>query len=103
MKNKWDEISIKAYILLMGFIIWATSINFTQRDLQNKSLKSKIFLYFLDLFYASFLGLIGFILAYDLMDISVYGASAIGGVMAHKGANFLYLIETEIIKKLKIK
>jgi len=103
MKNKWDEVTLKAYIILMIFILWATSINFTQRDLKNKPIKTKIMLYLLDLFYAGFLGLIGFVLAYDMLNVSIYGASAFGGIMAHKGANLLYLIEVEIVKKIKSK
>ena len=101
MKSKWDEITLKAFVLLAVFIIWATSVNFTQRDLRNKPIKTRIMLYLLDLLYAGFLGLIGFILAYDMLNVSIYGASAIGGIMAHKGANFLYLIEVELIKKVK--
>ena len=99
MKDKFDLLTAKISEIVIVIIVWATLVNFTSRDLRNKSLLQKFTLFCLDLLYAGFFGVIGFLLAREY-GIGLNGSAAISGIFAYEGAKILIKVEEVIVSAI---
>ena len=100
MKEKFDLFVWKILGIITFISIWAGVIKFTERDLSNKTNRQKIGYLFLDIFYACFFGIIGFLLAREA-GLGINGSAGVGGIFAHEGAKMIVKIEDSIIEVIK--